>query len=136
MNQKWNHGGSGVTRRQMVRSLMSGSLLLPGIVSQLLASETRGADEVNPLAPRAPHFPGKAKRVIFLYMTGGVSHLDSFDPKPRLFAKHGEEATTEVKGPKYLAPLWDFAPGGRCGTEVSDLFPHIRECMDDICLIR
>jgi hypothetical protein len=136
MNQMCKHGGLGVTRRQMVRSLMSGSLLLPGILSQLLASEARGAEETNPLAPKTSHFPGKAKRVIFLYMTGGVSHLDSFDPKPRLFAKHGEGATTEVKGAKYLAPLWDFAPGGKCGTEVSDLFPHIRECMDDICLIR
>src|SRR5437588_461120 len=110
------------SRRQMIRSLVSGSLILPGIISQLLAEEARNA--ANPLAPRAPHFSGKAKRVIFLYMTGGVSHMDSFDPKPKL------------KAPKYLAPLWEFQRGGKCGTEVSDLFPHVRECMDDICLIR
>lgn len=120
----------------MIRSLMSGSILLPGIVSQLLAQQARGDDTVNPLAPKAPHFPPTAKRVIFLYMTGGVSHLDSFDPKAKLIFQHGEDATTKSKGPKYLAPFWDFKPGGRCGTEVSDLFPHIRECMDDICLIR
>src|SRR5258708_39585934 len=121
------------SRRQMVRSLVSGSLVLPGIISQLLADESRNAS--NPLAPRAPHFPGKAKRVIFLYMTGGVSHMDSFDPKPKLTAA-SEEASKTGKGPKYLRPLWDFKPGGQCGTEVRDLFPQIVDCVDDICLIR
>ncbi len=64
------HTDCGCSRRQMIRSLMSGSLVLPAIISQLLAEEAR--DQANPLAPRAPHFPGKAKRVIFLYMTGGA----------------------------------------------------------------
>ncbi|MGI8966284.1 MAG: DUF1501 domain-containing protein, partial [Limisphaerales bacterium] len=125
------HTNCGCTRRQMMRSLAAGSLLLPGIISQLLADERIG-NEINPLAPKIPHFPGKAKRVIFLYMTGGVSHVDSFDPKPRLF----EEGRKNFKGKTYLAPLWEFQRGGKCGTEVSDLFPHIRQCMDDICLIR
>lgn len=120
----------------MIRSLMSGSILLPGILSQLLAQQARGEDAINPLAPKAPHFPPTAKRVIFLYMTGGVSHLDTFDPKTKLISQHGGDATTKAKGPKYLAPFWEFKPGGRCGTEVSELFPNIRECMDDICLIR
>ncbi len=128
------HTNCGCSRRQMIRSLMSGSLVLPAIISQLLAEEAR--DQANPLAPRAPHFPAKAKRVIFLYMTGGVSHMDTFDPKPKLFAEGGEPASKNTKGPKYLSPLWQFQPGGKCGTEVSDLFPHVRECMDDICLIR
>jgi hypothetical protein len=122
------------SRRQMIRSLVSGSLILPGIISQLLAEEARNA--ANPLAPRSPHFPAKAKRVIFLYMTGGVSHMDSFDPKPKLLAEAGKARGKDGKGPKYLAPLWEFKPGGRCGTEVSDLFPYIRERMDDVCLIR
>src|SRR5213082_3155067 len=121
------------SRRYFLRSLVGGSLLMPAIVSRLLAEDAARGDS---LAPKSPPFPGKAKRVIFLYMTGGVSHLDSFDPKPKLFAKHGDSTTTNGKGPKYLAPLWDFKPGGKCGTEVSDLFPHIRGCMDDICLIR
>src|SRR5207237_5344861 len=121
----------GCSRRQMLRSLMSGSLMLPAIVAQVLAEEARNQD--NPLAPRAPHFPGKAKRVIFLYMTGGVSHMDSFDPKPRLFAARDNPGSKESK---YLPPLWKFKPGGKCGTEVSELFPHIRGCMDDVCLIR
>ena len=118
------------TRRQMVRSLVAGSTIFPGILNQLLAQ-----DNVSSLAPRAPHFPGKAKRVIFLYMTGGVSHMDSFDPKPRLRADGGKR-TSDKSTDIFLPPLWDFKPGGTCGIEVSDLFPHIRECMDDICLVR
>ena len=114
----------------MVRSLVAGSMLFPGILNQLLA------DDGASLAPRAPHFPGKAKRVIFLYMTGGVSHLDSFDPKPKLKADGGKPTSKNPGAALYLPPQWDFKPGGTCGTEVSDLFPNIRECMDDICLIR
>ena len=128
-----NHTNCGCTRRQMIRSLVAGSLVLPGIISQLLAEEARAA--ANPLAPRAPHFPGKAKRVIFLYMPGGVSHVDSFDYKPKLVAKRGEADDKDAKGPRYLAPQWEFKPGGKCGTQVSDLFPHVRNCVDDICFI-
>src|SRR5215211_7046673 len=110
------------SRRGMIRSL---------------ADQVRGAaTEENPLAPRGPHFPGKAKRVIFLYMSGGVSHMDTFDPKPRLFAEGGKPPAGNPKGRPYLRPFWEFKPGGKCGTEVSDLFPHVRECMDDVCLIR
>ncbi len=118
------------TRRQMVRSLVAGSALFPGIMHHLLAE-----DGGSTLAPRAPHFPGKAKRVIFLFMTGGVSHMDSFDPKPRLKTDAGKRAS-EKNASVFLPALWNFKPGGTCGTEVSDLFPHIRECMDDICLVR
>lgn len=101
---------------------------MPAVLTQLIASEAR-ADE-NPLAPKAPHFAGKAKRVIFLYMSGGVSHVDSFDPKPRLAEEY------QKGNLRYLPALWNFKPRGKCGTEVSDLFPHIAECVDDICLIR
>lgn len=126
----------GCTRRQMVCSLVAGSLLLPGIIHDLVGAEpTR--DEANPLAPKKPHFPGKAKRVIFLYLTGGVSHLDSFDYKPRLFSDGGTPVNkSNPKGAKYIRPLWDFKPRGKCGMEISDLFPNIAECADDICLIR
>ncbi|HEV8130416.1 MAG TPA: DUF1501 domain-containing protein [Acidobacteriota bacterium] len=120
----------------MIRSLVSGSILLPGIIAQLLADEQRGSDALNPLAPKAPHFPGKAKRVIFLYMTGGVSHVDSFDPKPRLIADAGKPNGKAPNSRPYLPPFWTFKPRANCGTEVSDLFPYIGECMDDICLIR
>src|SRR5687767_1751836 len=123
-------------RREVIRSLVGGSLLLPGIVSELLAEDAAP----DPLAPKPSHFPAKAKRVIFIFSTGGVSHMDTFDYKPKLFAADGK--TTGVGGglsnkqAVLLKPGWAFRPGGQCGTLVSDLFPHIRECMDDVCLIR
>ncbi len=133
-----NHNPS---RRQLLRSAVAGSLLLPGILADLLGSEAAAAaGSADPLAPRAPHFAPKAKRVIFLFMTGGVSHVDTFDPKPRLMADHGKKIpTTGIPGSgkgTLLRPFWEFRPGGKCGTEVSDLFPHLREVMDEICVIR
>jgi hypothetical protein len=124
------------TRRQMVRSLMAGSILLPGILHDLMGAEPAAATN-NPLAARNPHFTGKAKRVIFLYMTGGVSHMDSFDYKPRLFSEAGNPVNrSNPQGAKYVGPLWDFKPRGKSGMEISELFPHIAECADDLCLIR
>lgn len=126
------------SRREVLRSLVGSSLLLPGIVSQLLAESSPTA--ANPLAPKAPHFTPKAKRIIFIFSNGGVSHMDTFDYKPKLFAADGK--TTGVGGGLsnqqrvLLKPGWEFKPGGKCGTLVSDLFPHIRDCMDDICLIK
>jgi hypothetical protein len=114
------------SRRQMIRSLFGSSLLLPAMLSDLLAEEARKT--MNPLAPKEPHFTPKAKRVIFIYLTGGVSHIDTFDPKPRLIAEHGKN--------KLLKPQWDFRPNQLCSTEVSDLFPHLRDMMHEVCLIR
>src|SRR5437868_4402223 len=126
------------TRRHMLRSLAAGSILLPGILQGLLSDEARAStgEPLNPLAPRAPHFSGKAKRVIFIYMSGGVSHLDTFDPKPRLFEDGGKLSSNRAGARPYLRPFWEFKRGGKCGIEVSDLFPNVRECMDVICLIR
>lgn len=127
-----------ITRRGALRSLAAGSLLFPGILSQLMAQDAGAltvGDAVNPLAPRQPHFAPKAKRVIFMYMSGGVSHMDTFDPKPKLKEVHGT-APAGRPGSRYLRTFWDAKPGGKCGTEVSDLFPNVREVMDDVCLIR
>lgn len=127
------------SRRHFLRSATAGSLLFPGIVQQLLA------DAGDPLAPREPHFSAKAKNIIFLFMTGGVSHVDTFDPKPELTRKHGQEIKAdhpEIKDrPGYeriflKRPQWQFQPHGQCGTEVSMLFPHIAQCVDDIAVIR
>src|SRR5690348_5220640 len=108
----------GCTRRQIVRSLVAGSMLLPGILKDLLAADPT-PDDLNPLAPKKPHFPGKAKRVIFLYMTGGVSHMDSFDYKPRLFSEGGKPVNkSNPNGAKYVRPLWNFKRHGKCGMEV------------------
>jgi hypothetical protein len=121
----------------MIRSLISGSIMLPAIITQLLSDEARGAggEDANPLAPKAPHFPARAKRVIFMCMSGGVSHIDTFDPKPRLVADAEHGVLAPGKRP-YLRPHWDFKPNPKCGTEVSDLFPNVRQVMDEICLIR
>ncbi len=118
----------------VLRSLLGGSILLPGMLTELLA------DDAHPLAPRAPHFTPRAKSVIFIFSNGGVSHMDTFDYKPKLFAADGK--TMGVGGGLsnqqrvLLKPLWQFRPGGECGTLVSDLFPHLRRQMDDICLVR
>lgn len=130
------------TRRQVIRSLLGGSLLFPSLVSELLA-EDRGAAAAtsnSPLAPKPPHYSPKAKRVIFLFSTGGVSHMDTFDHKPELFKADGKRTGAggglSNQQRVLLKPRWEFKPGGKCGTLVSDLFPHIRDSMDDICLIR
>src|SRR3954462_1261218 len=117
------------SRRYFLRSLLGGSLVMPAVVGRLLAEDAARGDA---LAPRPPHFPGRAKRVIWLYMSGGVSHVDSFDHKPRLFEAGGKRLNNRT----YLRPLWEFHRYGECGTEVSDLFPHVAGCVDDICLIR
>ncbi len=124
-------------RREVLRSFLAGSMLMPGVLSQLMAGDV---DSNDPLAPKPAHFAGRAKRVIFVFSNGGVSHMDTFDFKPALFKADGK-----LKGVGgglsnqervLLKPLWKFRPGGQCGTLVSDLFPHLRERMDDICLVR
>src|SRR3954454_11682859 len=114
------------SRRGFLRSMVGGSILLPGLVSQLMAEEASPAANPDPLAPKHPHFPPKAKRVIFLHMSGGVSHVDSWDPKPRLFSDAGKTTSVnEYQGRKgdfkmfLKRPQWEFAPHGKSGTEVS-----------------
>lgn len=130
------------SRRGVLRSMVGGSMLFPGLVSQLLADDAK-TDTSDPLAPKPTHFPAKAKRVIFLYMSGGVSHVDSWDPKPKLFADAGKTIpVNEFQGRKgdfnmfLKRPQWEFKPRGQSGIEVSDLFPHMAECVDDLCVIR
>lgn len=133
-------------RRQFLRSAVAGSLLMPGILHELLASDAGMASPTtDPLVPRPQHFPAKAKQVIFLFMTGGVSHVDTFDPKPALSRDVGKEVKLdhpEIRNrPGYeriflKRPQWDFQKHGQSGTEVSSLFPHVSRCVDDIALIR
>ena len=128
------------SRRQVLRSLAGGSLLLPGILADLLAADESRAASADPLRTRMPHHPAKAKRVILLFSTGGVSHMDTFDHKPKLFKADGKMLGVggglSLEKRPLLKPRWQFRPGGKCGTLVSDLFPHIRQQMDNICLIR
>src|ERR1022692_112523 len=119
-----------VSRRGFMQSLAASSSLLPGMLNELMAETPAVSD--NPLAPKATHFPAKAKRIIFLYMSGGVSHVDTLDPKPRLIADDGKKHRDN-----YLsAPRWKFQRYAKCETEVSELFPHMGSMMDDICVIR
>ncbi len=118
-------------RREMMRSLVSGSLVMPAILTDALAVDAARDVAANPLAPKAPHFPGRAKRVIFLFMTGAVSHVDTFDHKPYLTQHHNEKAN----GNRYYKGAdWKFKPYGESGIEVSDLFPHIGSVIDEVCL--
>ena len=127
----------------MLRSSILGTMLFPGLLSELMQADAHASD--NPLAPKKPHFKPKAKRVIFLFMTGGVSHVDTFDHKPKLFADVGREVKLdhpEIKNrPGYeriflKRPQWEFKRYGQSGMEASTLFPNVASCADDIALIR
>lgn len=112
----------------------------------LTTLEARGGETTasltDPVAPRSGHHSARAKRVIFLFMHGGVSHVDSFDPKPKLAELHGKPSPIEK--PKFnFAPTgnlygspWKFQRYGKSGIPVSDLFPHVGSVIDDICVIR
>jgi hypothetical protein len=108
-----------------------------------LADGTRPSG--SPLAPRATHFESRAKRVIWLFMHGGPSHVDLFDPKPELAKYAGQplpdsfgEVMTRRKVAKnpLLGPVKPFRPRGQSGLEISDFLPHIAECADELCVIR
>ena len=96
---------------------------------------------ISPLAPKAPQFPAKAKRVIHLFMNGGPSHVDTFDPKPALARYAGkplpmENLKTERKTGAAFPSPFQFSKHGQSGIEVSELFPHVAACIDDIAVIR
>jgi len=125
-----------LNRREMLRrcGMGMGSLAL---VPLLQANQASGA---NPLSPRGPHFPAKAKRVIHLFMNGGPSHVDTFDPKPMLQKYAGKPIPkmlpTERKTGAAFPSMFKFQKYGQSGIEVSELFAHTAECIDDICVIR
>ncbi len=107
----------------------------------LLAPAVGAQGSINPLSPKAPPFAGKAKRVVHFFLNGGPSHVDSFDPKPAL-AKYagkplpGDYIQTERKTGAAFASPFEFKKYGQSGIEVSDLFPRIGECVDEIAVIR
>ncbi len=120
-----------------------GSLALAWILAPEMAA--RAGELPSPLAPKAPHFPGKAKRVISLFMHGGPSHLETFDPKPELQRLAGQPlpksfgpvATRRQVGKNpLLATKRSFRKYGQCGLEVSDFLPEIARHVDDLALVR
>jgi hypothetical protein len=109
------------------------------------AEEVKAAASRNPLAPKPPHMPAKAKSVIFLFMAGGPSHMETFDPKPLLNKLHGQKRPKEFGEAKYqfitneaklLGTKRTFKKYGKAGIDVSDLLPHTAEVVDDLAVIR
>jgi hypothetical protein len=125
------------------------SVALAGLLSSdgFLNGQAVAADGVtpyrNPLAPKPPHFPAKAKSVIFLFMYGGPSHVDTFDYKPKLYDLDGKTVPVKTKGRggeknegRVVGPRWKFKQHGQSGQWVSDLFPHVADCVDDIAFLK
>jgi hypothetical protein len=139
-------------RRAMLRQVACGfgHVALLGMLSGSARAVAGQSSRTNPLAPKVPPLVPKAKRVIFLFMHGGVSQVDTFDPKPELTARDGEPLPPEWRpqglplgqnvgrqtGLKLMRSPWEFHKHGESGTDVSALFPHIASCIDDICVVR
>jgi hypothetical protein len=126
------------TRRNFLHRASGGfgALALAGLWEEAQAAP------FDPLAAGKGHFPAKADRVIFLYSTGGVSHVDTFDHKPQLIRDHGKSVTASRwlnQSGSYerflIKPRWNFRQYGQSGTWVSDLFPHLGSVIDDLCVL-
>ena len=110
-------------------------------LGELLQESATAAPVGNPLLPKQPHFPAQAKHVIHLFMNGGPSQVDTFDPKPELQTRGGEKLpdgnlkTERPTGALYPSP-YKFQKYGQSGIEVSEIFPHVAECVDELAIIR
>src|SRR4029077_7702905 len=106
------------------------------------ALQDRSSKAESPMAARPPHYSAKARNVIFLYMDGGPSQVDTFDPKPRLQTEHGQPFKMKMEPTQFnnngntLGCPWEFRRYGQSGLRVSSLFPHVGQCADDLCVIR
>jgi hypothetical protein len=129
-----------LSRRAMLRqsAVGFGSLALASLLTDESRSEAKRGD---PLAAKLPHFPARAKRIIFIFMKGGPSHVDTFDYKPLLTRDDGKPLPFAKPRVQFaptgnlLGSPWKFAQYGQCGHWVSDLFPHMAKCADDLCLV-
>jgi hypothetical protein len=129
------------TRREMLARCANG---FGWLAWTALASANNAfhRDPRDPMRVRQPHFAPRARSVIFLFMDGGVSHVDTFDPKPRLRDENGKPIPLKLPttGNGHGSPLfgspWEFRKYGQSGLEVSDLFPHVARCADDLAVIR
>src|SRR5262247_1589720 len=132
-----------ISRRKFIGVGLAAAALSPSLV---LASR----EPQKLLASKAPMLPPKAKSLILIVTQGGMSQMDTFDPKPELNRHHGKKLTAEILpgteevktffGGKDGSPLmrspYKFSKHGQCGMDVSELFPHIGECVDDMCFLR
>ena len=128
-----------MSRREMLGRCATGFGAVA--LSSLLADPAYGKAK-SPFAPRKPHHDAKAKSVIFLYMDGGVSQVDSFDYKPRLEKDNGKPFSAKINPTQFdnigktLQSPWNFKQYGQSGLNVSDLFPHVGEMADELCVVR
>ena len=131
---------SPITRRTMLQRSAVGFGYLA--LQAMLGREQAQAAVVNPMAPKAPHFPARAKRVVFLFMKGGPSHVDTFDPKPLLQRDDGKPYPFKqprvqfAETGKLLKSPWNFQQYGQSGLPVSELFPNVAQHVDDLCILR
>src|SRR6266404_4712929 len=130
---------SPLSRREMLRQCGAG---FGSLALAALLGENAAATSANPLTPRPPHYPARAKRVIFLFMHGGPSQVDTFDYKPLLERDDGKplpfarpRVVSSVTGNLLKSPF-RFAQHGQSGQWVSEVFPHVASCVDDLCIIR
>ena len=120
-----------VSRRDMLTRTAAGFGMV-GLAGICAAEQESSITVDSPLLPKSSHFPARAKHVIFLFMNGGPSHVDTFDPKPELKAQAGKPGP----GGNYMPSPFAFKKYGQSGIEVSELYPHVGECIDDICVVR
>ncbi len=121
-----------VSRRQFLNRFGMGFGALS--LASLLGDTAHAAASLSPLAPHAPQFPGKAKRVIHIFSQGGPSHIDTWDPKPGMAKYAGQDV--KLIGGVPLPPVFNFSKSGKSGVEVSEIFPKIGESIDEIAVIR
>ena len=116
-----------------------GYLAFAGLLGDRAAAADAKGESDSPLSPKKPHFPAKAKHVIFLCMQGGPSHVDTFDYKPTLKAEDGKEPPKGIGrgfgGGKLLGSPFEFKKSGKSGLMISELFPNLQKVADDICLL-
>src|SRR4051812_29596306 len=131
-----------LSRRDVLRraTLGFGSLAL----ADLLSRTSLASRAASSLAPRMTHFPARAKRVIYIFLDGGLSQIDSYDYKPRLQADDGKPLPASIAKPKFsfaptgqiLASPFNWKRYGRTGTWASDLFPHVNQLIDELCFVK
>src|SRR6266550_3856950 len=138
------HRPAPLSRRQMLKQCATGvgALAMSALAAQYAPAATTHSGLRTQNSALIPHFPPKVRNVIFLYMDGGVSAMDSFDPKPLLTKEHGQPFKMKMEPTQFnnngstLASPWTFKNHGQSGLPVSSLFPHIATCADDLAVIR
>jgi len=129
-----------LSRRTMLQRSAGGFGFLA--LQAMIAQEQAKAAGTNPLTAKQPHFPARAKRIVFLFMKGGPSHVDTFDPKPLLQRDDGKPYPFKqprvqfAETGKLLKSPWKFKQHGQSGLPVSELFPNVAQCVDELCVLR